>query len=361
MGSKRLSSGISNGEDRDGVGVRGSWGCSSSTRRLSRLVFQRLVAPASVAYVEELMSADQHRVLVLRGEKQRIGADLGIDAAVAALEDYLLAPVQSEYIQDEPTVSSGHLVLLPRAPGLETEVAILTSDTASLPRHTFTVEKDMIQAKKAKKKRVIKVGDGDALFVPRGVLFSAEKEPVLGFHLNTGWLWADLIGACASDLIDRAAEHERGLRKSLPARTLRAFGAAVKKPSRQRKGLLLHEYGARLARKSLARQFDINYAADQLAKRFFSRRKLPPMRLPEAYEPVNQDTLVRLLFSSVLRIIVGDNDGHTQILYCTGSGRGEINCTPQEANAINFLCRRYPRWIPVRHRFQVSICFLHLH
>ncbi|KAJ8906341.1 hypothetical protein NDN08_002834 [Rhodosorus marinus] len=346
MGPKRQSSGISNGEDRDGVGVRGSWGCSSSTRRLSRLVFQRLVAPASVAYVEELMSADQHRVLVLRGEKQRIGAGLAIDAAIAALEDYLLAPVQSEYIQDEPIVSSGHLILVPRAPGLETEVSILTSDTASLPRHMFAVEK--VQAKKAKKQRVIKVGDGDALFVPRGVLISAGKEPVLGFCLNTGWLWADLIGGCISDLVDRAAEHERGLRQTLPTRTLSTFGAAVKKPARQRKGLLLQEYGARLAKKSLARQFDIDYAADQLAKRFFSRRKLPPMRLPEAYEPVDQDTLVRLLFSSVLRIIVSGNDGQTQVLYCSGSGRGEITCTAQEANAISFLCRRYPRWIPAR-------------
>lgn len=104
------------GEGRNGVEVRGAWGCAGGSKRLSKLVFRRLVSPLSPKRVMEWMERDERQVLVLRGRKHRIGSPTRIALTALALEDVLRRHVLwADSVQDTVVSTGGHGLMLPRS------------------------------------------------------------------------------------------------------------------------------------------------------------------------------------------------------------------------------------------------------
>jgi len=55
-----------------------------------------------------------------------------------------------------------------------------------------------------------------------------------------------------------------------------------------------------------------------------------------------------LIFRSAARVVLDAWRDSAQLLYCTQRGSGTYNCTAEEALAVDFLCKVYPKWVPTR-------------
>jgi len=277
------------GEHRNGVEVKGAWGCLGGTKRLSKLVFKRLISPAPCDAVEKIFCADEPQVLILRGRVRRLDKRWDVNSVVAALEDHLLSPVKASLTPFGRVAPGGYVLLLPDTEAISAEVAVSMTDSLLMPRES------MFATSNNESVRVIRLGKGDALLVSRGVPYEVlSKDSMHCLEFMPGWTRSELIASCVAETLDMASDILPSLRRTIPPRVLNRLGAGKAKQTTKLKAAIKRA-ALNTMKDTFSQFFNVDFAADSLLKKFFSSRSPPPIALADdgSGVKVNDDTSVR--------------------------------------------------------------------
>ncbi len=201
---------------------------------------------------------------------------------------------------------------------------------------------------------------GDVLYMPRGAIHEAravEDSDSLHITLSTHqkWTWADLLLATVEDAIKSAATNDVMLRRTLPLRFMEYVGlskADGDKLQRKQFDKMIWKLLKRVGNK-----YPIDAAADVMAKRFLEERLPPANSVIDASDKggkIEGKSLVRAVANCMARVVMGDDD-FPRIVHCLENQRAtraerratELTCTPEEAQAVDFILRAYPKGVVI--------------
>lgn len=216
---------------------------------------------------------------------------------------------------------------------------------------------------------------GDLLYLPRGTVHEAKCPEQDGgaehdldhcsLHVTISafqkWTWADLLLESCELAIQSAAANDRALRRTLPLRFTDFIGVS-KGDARKEQREWFEKMVENMVRR-VGKAYTTDAAGDALATRFIRQRLPPPShftRRKACSTEVRLQSAIRTIGGGIARIVMDHSsggDGLPRLVHCLNNSRGALEetgdetsvpCLPEEALAVDFVIKRYPRYVIVK-------------
>lgn len=231
---------------------------------------------------------------------------------------------------------------------------------------------------------------GDMLYLPRGAIHQAECPDVASGNGTTEMsgsslhvtvsacqqsTWADFLSETLASAVESASHEALRLRQSLPLRFADYTGVGFADVNEARRAAF--DANLKKSLRVVADSYPLDAAADVVAARFM-RERLPPWEVSlvsskkghcqraAVSAKTEQERRIRASGRSIGRVVMDKAGELPRLVHCLDNsrgvaraeedgfdndqeaGRGCMTCTAEEAQAIDFVLKAYPRAVRVR-------------